>query len=221
MRMKTNSTRISTRFGYLGIALGWAPALLIACGDVPPSTPQPDLSPLCTQTGLFAPRATDCCSLQRNDQGLCCSGLTCEPPKPDLTVSAFSLTTYAPTSPTGTLFICLNSDSAGNATNRGNYVRIQNTGTAAANPYKVGLGVVRSTDLTKEYYCRVNLQQTSFQNEGLTAEWKGPFCCSFSVGTVPAGYYYTAVYADSNGEVNEKSEINNRLLSNSADLLIP
>lgn len=221
MRKQTSCVRITALSGCLGTALGWLPALLIGCGEVPPPMPQPDLSPRCTQSGLFAPSSADCCSLQRDYQGLCCSGTACEPPKPDLTVSAFSLSTYPPNSPTGTLFLCLNSDSSGKAIDRGEYVRIKNSGTAAAIPYKVGLGVVRSTDLTKEYYCQTLLQKTGSQDAGVTAEWKGPICCSFSVGEVPTGYYYTAVYADFNSDVTEKSESNNRILSSRADILIP
>lgn len=219
MKKRTTCGWISELSGYFGMALG--AALLNGCGDVPAPIPQPDLSPRCTQSGLFAPSSADCCSLQRDYQGFCCSGTACEPPEPDLTVSAFSLTTYAPSSATGTLFICLNSDSSGKAIDRGEYVRIKNSGTAAANPYKVGLGVVSSTNLTKEYYCQTMLQQTASQDAGATAEWKGPICCSFSVGTVPTGYYYSAVYADYRSDVNEKSESNNRTLSSSANVLIP
>ena len=162
-----------------------------------------------------------CCSVQRNAGGLCCTGSACAPPKPNLFVQSFSVQITAPTSPTGTLYLCLNRQPDGTRTNYRNSIVVKNAGNANAGTYKVALGIVSERDPSKNFYCSDKLTDSTGLLPGTTGTWEGPYCCSFGVSTVPTGNYFGAVDVDFDNEVTESDETDNVNKSVAASVYIP
>lgn len=143
---------------------------------------------------------------------LTCQSETCRPaPVADLVVLDFAFAAYPPTSGIGTLSLCLNRDSLGNASANGNFIKVGNGGTADAPAFEVEVGVI-SVATKESFACPFRLLARDGMKAGYGGRWEGPLCCKIDCSLVPTGSYQVFVLADPTNAVTEASVANNLLV---------
>lgn len=167
--------------------------------------------PRCTLDGRMPTGGSTCCSEQRDQSGICCSGKECMPKLPDLKSQQFQINYFTPAPPnTNELTVCVNANPDGTVTDTDeHFVTIVNLGEAPTGPFKVGVSIQHATDPSKLYSCPARFENTPGIAPHQQWTYKGPFCCSVDTTGVSPGAYRVFFMPDIDMRVAESDETNN------------